>query len=337
MGGITDTLFGGGESKQRSSSRLDPRIREEFLTNLEQAREVADNLEQRRIAPTGQLFDQGTNFLRGAAGNQAVSQASGLARSNAGFSPSQVQGSTIDAREVSPGRFNAQNVQRFLNPATDQVVDRALQDIERSRQLAQQRVGDRAVAAGAFGGSRQGIVEAETNRGFADTAADTAAQLRQQAFDRATALQQAEFDRGLTAQRSNQQAGLAAGQANQQTALEAGRLNQQAGLQGQGLNLQAIGLLGDLGQSQQDVALRSGQALANLGLTNRQLDQLALDSERELELQRQQIRNEALGIAPAGGAARVTTQRGNTDRSSGIFPGGLGQGVGTGLLLSSFF
>jgi hypothetical protein len=50
------------------------------------------------------------------------------------------------------------------------------------------RNADSAIGANAFGGSRQGIVEAETNRAFADQAARTAAGLRQGGFDRATSL-----------------------------------------------------------------------------------------------------------------------------------------------------
>jgi len=320
MGGITDTLFGGETERQRQRTRLDPRIREEFLANLDQARETANNLEQRQIARPGQLFDQGTDFLRGAVGSRNVSRAAELAERSASATPSRVSGSTIAARQISPGRFSAEGVRRRLNPATDLVVDRALDDIERSRQLAQQDVFDHAIAAGAFGGSRQGVAEAETNRGFADTAARTAAELRQGAFDRATALQQADLDRGLAADQANQGAALTAGRANQQTSLEAGRLNQQAGLEGRRLGIQAAGLLGSLGDSQQRRQLQAGQALANLGLTNRQLDQLALDAERELELQRQQIRNEAIGITPAGGAGTITTGRLDRDRSEGIIP-----------------
>ena len=39
---------------------------------------------------------------------------------------------------------------------------------------------DRAISAGAFGGSRSGVLEAETNRAFAEQAARTAANLREQ-------------------------------------------------------------------------------------------------------------------------------------------------------------
>ena len=50
---------------------------------------------------------------------------------------------------------------------------------------------------GAFGGSRSGILEAETNRAFADQAARTAAGLRQGGFDRATSLAGQDINREI--------------------------------------------------------------------------------------------------------------------------------------------
>ena len=76
----------------------------------------------------------------------------------------------------------------YQNPYTQQVIDTTLADLDRSRQMAIGRDQDRAIGAGAFGGSRSGVLEAETNRAFADQAARTAAGLRQGGFDRATSL-----------------------------------------------------------------------------------------------------------------------------------------------------
>jgi hypothetical protein len=77
------------------------------------------------------------------------------------------------------------DVSQYYNPYESQVVDTTLADIERSRLMAQNQLGTQATQAGAFGGSRQGIAESETNRAYADQAARTAAQLRQQGFAQA--------------------------------------------------------------------------------------------------------------------------------------------------------
>ena len=77
------------------------------------------------------------------------------------------------------------DVSQYYNPYESQVVGNTLADIERSRLMAQNQLGAQATQAGAYGGSRQGIAEAETNRAYADQAARTAAQLRQQGYTQA--------------------------------------------------------------------------------------------------------------------------------------------------------
>jgi hypothetical protein len=75
-----------------------------------------------------------------------------------------------------------QNLSAYMNPYEDQVVNMALGDLDRARQMSLNKVGASAQSSGAFGGSRQGIMEAETNKAFANEAARTAARLRQQGY-----------------------------------------------------------------------------------------------------------------------------------------------------------
>ena len=89
-----------------------------------------------------------------------------------------------EAPMISVGDITA-NTEAFMNPYTSQVIDTTLADLDRANQMALNRVGTAAVGAGSFGGSRQGIAEAETNRAFADQAARTAAQLRATGFNQA--------------------------------------------------------------------------------------------------------------------------------------------------------
>lgn len=56
------------------------------------------------------------------------------------------------------------------------VTDIALRELDKQRQLRQQGVSEQAIRAGAFGGSRQGIVESELEKAYAQQAADVAAQ-----------------------------------------------------------------------------------------------------------------------------------------------------------------
>jgi hypothetical protein len=93
------------------------------------------------------------------------------------------------------------NLQQYTNPYENQVVNQSLSDIERSRLMQQNTGGAQAGAANAFGGSRHGIAEAETNRAFADQSARTASGLRQSGYQNAQ-------DMARQAQMQNQQAGL---------------------------------------------------------------------------------------------------------------------------------
>jgi hypothetical protein len=94
------------------------------------------------------------------------------------------------------------NINQFMNPYTQQVVNTSMQDLERQRQMQQSQMGAAATAAGAFGGSRHGIAQAETNRAFADQGAQMAAGLRSQGFN--TALGAAQQQQGIQSQLAGQ-------------------------------------------------------------------------------------------------------------------------------------
>lgn len=86
-------------------------------------------------------------------------------------------------------------IQSLMNPEMDAVVGSTLAGIDRQRQARAQEVGSAATAAQAFGGSRHGLLEAQTNAEYDRIAADTEAQLRAAAFDRALGLDFGEFQR----------------------------------------------------------------------------------------------------------------------------------------------
>lgn len=71
---------------------------------------------------------------------------------------------------------------RYMNPYTSQVIGNSLMDMNRARQMSMNDIGAQASAAGAFGGSRHGLVEAETNRNFFNQAGNMVSDLRSQNF-----------------------------------------------------------------------------------------------------------------------------------------------------------
>jgi hypothetical protein len=98
---------------------------------------------------------------------------------------------------------------QYMNPYTEQVIQRGEADIARQREQALNALGAQATSAGAFGGSRFGLAEGETYGQYGRMAADMAANQRQQAYNQA--MQSAQFD--VTGQRSAAEAAAAREQA----------------------------------------------------------------------------------------------------------------------------
>jgi hypothetical protein len=189
-----------------------------------------------------------------------------------------------------------------MNPYETQVVDQSLADLERSRMMQQTQAGSQASAAGAFGGSRHGIAESETNRAYLDQAARTASGLRQAGFQNAQQLAGQDIASRMQASMANQQANLAAGTTSAQLAQQANianqgalnqarqynagnrmtaqQLNQSAGLQGAQMRLGAASQMGQLGQQ----AFNTGRAITQdqmqQGLMQQGLQQSLIDAAR---------------------------------------------------------
>jgi len=88
-------------------------------------------------------------------------------------------------------------VQQYMNPFLEAALDPTLRAIREQQTQTLQGLGSQAQAAGAFGGSRQGVVEAEALKGFGQQMGDVIGTGYAQAFDRATNLMGDEQSRQL--------------------------------------------------------------------------------------------------------------------------------------------
>ena len=147
-----------------------------------------------------------------------------------------------DVRDVRPQSLLNTNLSAYQNPFQSQVIDNTLGDLNRARQLQIQSDQDAAIGRGAFGGSRSALLEAETNRNFAEQAGKLSSNLRSQGFDRATSLAGQDIDRQFAGDRFMSDADRA-------IATQNATLGQQAGLARQGL-------LGDVAQNQASLDAR---------------------------------------------------------------------------------
>ena len=160
-------------------------------------------------------------------GRQVSGQAEDYARQAAGAGAQYAQMAT-DPRVT----------QALMNPYTQNVLDVQNKELERQAGIASTQRGAQAARAGAFGGSRQAVENAEANRSLAMMKNANQAQALNQAYQQAQAQQQ--FGANLNLQ------GLQGAQQGLGTALSGGQL----GLSGLGTALQGQqGALAGVGQA----------------------------------------------------------------------------------------
>jgi hypothetical protein len=187
----------------------------------------------------------------------------------------------FNAQQVGTQDYTGQNVNQYMNPYMQNVVDIQQREAQRQADIAGTQRAGQAVRSGAFGGSRAGVMEAEAARNLAMQKGDIQAQGQNAAFQNAQQQFNAQQQRDLQAQMANQGAGLQAQQMGEQSK----QYGAGYGLQGLQTGLQAAGQLGQLGQTQY------GQQLSNVGLQNQMGAQQQAQQQGILN---QQIQNYAM-------------------------------------------
>jgi hypothetical protein len=214
-------------------------------------------------------YGSGPQQVSAGAGPQQVSGPGGPQQVSAyGSGPQQVQGPGAIANVSGPGAAKQVGTQSFLqngtagaymNPYMQNVVDTQKREAVRSDDVARTGRNAQAVGAGAFGGSRQAIQEAEANRNLQTRLGDIQTTGSNAAYQQAQQQFNTEQGQSLAAQQANQQAGLSTSQMGQQAALA----NQQTAYGLAGLNQQAQ-------QANQNAALGYGSQFLQAGQANQQ-------------------------------------------------------------------
>ena len=182
-------------------------------------------------------------------------------------------GTAID--RAGQADYTPTSYQDFMDPFTESVIAAQQADIARQGQMQQNQLGGTAVGAGAFGGSRQGIAQAEIARNVMDQQARTGSQLRSQGFAQAqNAAQQAAQQQLRQAQLTGQLGqttgalGTSIGQLGTATA-GLGQLGQQMGVQDVN-SLLGVGALSQ-GQTQKEFDVARANSLAQQALPYQQV------------------------------------------------------------------
>jgi hypothetical protein len=167
------------------------------------------------------------------------------------------------AQQVGTQDYTGQNVNQYMSPYMQNVVDIQQREAQRQADIAGTQRGAQAARSGAFGGSRAAIMDAEAARNLALQKGDIQAQGQQAAFQNAQQQFNAQQQANLQAQTANQGAGLQVGGQNLAAQLGIQQLGAGQNLQAQLANQQAF-------QQAQQAREQSRQFGAGYGLQNLQ-------------------------------------------------------------------
>lgn len=202
---------------------------------------------------------------------------------------------------IRPGTASA-----YMSPYMQNVVDVEKREAQRQADIAATARGARYAQAGAFGGARQAIENAEAARNLAMLQGDIQTKGLQSAYQQAQQQFNAEQAARLQAQQANLGAGLTVGQQNLAAQLGVQQLGAQTGLQAALANLNA---------SQQAAVQNQAAQLQASGMTAQQALQAALANQQAGLTVGQQNLQSALGTQQLGTQTGLQTTLANLSAS----------------------
>ena len=215
-----------------------------------------------------------------------VTGASGLASLGAGAQYGQMAAGDIGALRGAGAQYGQMatdpgSMQAYMSPYMQNVVDIQQREAMRQAGIAGTQRGGQAVKAGAFGGSRQAIMEAEAGRNLQQQLGDIQGRGLQAAFEQARQAQQFRSELGMR---------------GTQAALSGIQAGSELGLRGAGQAAQAGQVLGQLGATQFGQERDILQAQMGVGEQQRAMEQSKLDLDYQDFLRQQQYPYQQLGF-----------------------------------------
>ena len=294
----------GGGQTQKSETQLPAWVQAAGQKNLAAAYQVSGNM----MGPySGQRVAGMTDAQMG--NIDALQQNVGATNPAFAYAQNQAAGvGNYQPSQINAGYLANTDLSNYMNPYTQSVIGSGLSALDQQRMQALNQVGDTAVKAGAFGGSRQGISEGVTNAQAASSAGNLASQLMAQNYAQAQAAATNDLQRNFQQQQYNQSAGLTGAQLNLAGALGVGNLAEQ----GQNAFLKG------------NAAAMTGQDAIS-AQNQRQLDALrqAYVERQQFPLQQLQIPLQALGMTPYGQTQTTTGPGGSSNPLMGAAGGAL--------------
>lgn len=287
-----------GNQKVTQETKLPSWYTSAATSAIKQAETAANNLAQPYQGNTVAGLDPLTTQAIGLTGqnigstDQAFSQAGQTAAGVAGY---------------TPGSFLQGNIGAYMNPYIQNVEQAALGNLNQAYQQSLNTIGDRAINAGAFGGSRQGVAEGVAASETARQMGDLSAQLRAQGYGQAAGFMESDMARQMA---------------------------------GQELNLRAAGMQGDLATAGQGAYLQSLQSALAAGQINQDQAQalLAQDAQRYDAMRNYPLEQMNIRLAALGGTQVPTSSTTTRPTSGNFLTGALGgamTGAGIGSMMAA--
>jgi hypothetical protein len=338
---------GGSSGSTTATTSIDPDLKAAYLSNINQAQSVAGALPVRQFAGFNPLYTAGEQELvntgLGGPGIGSVDQAAyqtGMAGAyqpqmvgGFGGGPAALSGATgyqaynfggaqtgpaalarsrgYRASDVTAAQANMADIGQYMNPYTQNVTRNTLADLEIGRQNAVRQISQQAGAAKAFGGSRQGVAEAQTNIGFGTEAGKLLAQLNEQAYNSAMNAQQQDLARQQQAAMQN------AAQRTSASQFGAGAMNQAQLTNAAAQNAMAQFNVGNLQQAgltnmaSQNAASQFGAGAMNQAQLSNAAAQNAMAQYNANLAQQAALANQSTGLAGAQFRLGAANQLGN--------------------------
>lgn len=198
------------------------------------------------------------------AANMRVTPETGVAAGMTGAAGMSALGTQYNPMGAYAQQFGQQQAEQYMNPYMQNVVNVQQAAAQRQADIARTQRGAQAVQAGAFGGSRQAITDAEAARALADQQNAIQAQGLNTAYTQA----QQQFNADQAARMQAQQANIGQQQ-----------FGASLGMQGLQTGLQAAGQLGQLGQNVYGQQMGINQLQNQLGAQQQALEQSKINQQ----------------------------------------------------------
>jgi hypothetical protein len=186
----------------------------------------------------------------------------------------QIAGTAASSLLQSGAQFDPESTQAFVDPYRRDVVEAQQQEMQRLADIQRQSIRAQAVQSGAFGGSREGVQQAELTRNLVDQQSRLSAELMSQGYTQAQANAMAAFEQ---AQQRQLQGAAQAGHIGLSAEELASRTQATGGQMGIGAlqdAMRSAQFMAQQGLSAEDIAARTGltaaqiQQAGSMGISN---------------------------------------------------------------------